>query len=99
MGGDDVSELRPPTGPLFIPRVMHEYREPLCNDTDKEKTDELEEKLVLLPPHPTWTDPGFLGERLATNGLDSCVRQSLTTLSHATLAMRPAADAQRQWSR
>jgi hypothetical protein len=34
MGWDCVSELRPPTGILFIPQIMSEYGEPRCNDTD-----------------------------------------------------------------
>jgi hypothetical protein len=32
MGSDDVSELRPPTGLLFIPQVIYEYGEQWWND-------------------------------------------------------------------
>jgi hypothetical protein len=35
MWWDDVSELRPPTGLLFIPQLIYEYGEPRWNDTDR----------------------------------------------------------------
>jgi hypothetical protein len=34
MGWDYVSELRPPTGLLFIPQVIYEHEEQLRNDND-----------------------------------------------------------------
>jgi hypothetical protein len=37
MGWEYVSELRPQTGQLFIPQVIHDHGEPQCNDIDKEK--------------------------------------------------------------
>jgi hypothetical protein len=37
MGCEYVSELRPPTGLLFIIHMKYEYREPRWNDTDREK--------------------------------------------------------------
>jgi hypothetical protein len=37
MGWDDASELRTPTGLLFIPQVTYEYGEPRWNDTDREQ--------------------------------------------------------------
>jgi hypothetical protein len=37
MGWDYISELRPPTGLLFIPQVIYEHEEPLWNDIDSEK--------------------------------------------------------------
>jgi hypothetical protein len=36
-GWDYVSELRPPTGLLFIPQVIYEYGEPRWNDMDSGK--------------------------------------------------------------
>jgi hypothetical protein len=37
MGWDDVSELRPQTGLLFIPQVIYENGEPRWNDIDRVK--------------------------------------------------------------
>jgi hypothetical protein len=37
MGRDHVSELRPPTGLLFIPQVIYEHGEPWWNDNDRGK--------------------------------------------------------------
>jgi hypothetical protein len=34
---DDVSELRPPTSILFIPKAIHEYGESRWNDIDRGK--------------------------------------------------------------
>jgi hypothetical protein len=36
-GGDYVSELQPPTYLLFIPQMIHEYRQPRWNNIDREK--------------------------------------------------------------
>jgi hypothetical protein len=36
-GGNDISELQPPTGLLFIPNVIYEYGTPWWNDTNREK--------------------------------------------------------------
>jgi hypothetical protein len=38
MGLEYVSELRLPTGLLFIPQVIYEHGESLWNDTDREKS-------------------------------------------------------------
>jgi hypothetical protein len=35
MGWDYISELRPPSGLLFIPQVVYDYREPWWNDIDR----------------------------------------------------------------
>jgi hypothetical protein len=35
VGWDYVSELRPPTGPLFILQVIYEHGEPWWNDIDR----------------------------------------------------------------
>jgi hypothetical protein len=45
MGWDYVSELRPPTGLLFIPQVMYGHEEPWWNDVDMGKL------LICLPEH------------------------------------------------
>jgi hypothetical protein len=37
MEWDYISELQPPTGLLFIPQVIYEYREPQWNDIDRGK--------------------------------------------------------------
>jgi hypothetical protein len=37
MGWDYISELLPPKGLLFIPKVMYKHGEPWLNDTDKGK--------------------------------------------------------------
>jgi hypothetical protein len=37
MGLDYVSELRPPTGLLFIPHAIYEYGDPRWNDIDSGK--------------------------------------------------------------
>jgi hypothetical protein len=64
MGWDYVSELRPPTGPLFIHMMMYENGEPWCNDIGS---------ATLSTTNPTWADmsanPGLRGERPATNRL------------------------------
>jgi hypothetical protein len=52
MRSDDVSELQPPTGLLFILQVIYEFGEPRWNDTDRGKTEELGEKPVPVPLRP-----------------------------------------------
>jgi hypothetical protein len=46
MGWDDISELRPPTGLLFIPQMTYEYGELRWNDTDRENPNNSEKKLL-----------------------------------------------------
>jgi hypothetical protein len=43
--GETVSELRPPTGLLFIPQVIYEHGEPWWNYTDREKPKKSEKNL------------------------------------------------------
>jgi hypothetical protein len=54
-GGNSVSEMRPPTGPLFIPQVMHMDGEPWWSDIDRAK-------LLICPlelsSNPTSSDLG-----------------------------------------
>jgi hypothetical protein len=45
MEWDDVSELRPPMGVLFIPPIMYESGEVQCNDTDRGKLKNSERNL------------------------------------------------------
>jgi hypothetical protein len=47
-GWDDVSELRPPTGLLFITQIMYEHGEPRWDDIDT-GTEELGERPVPVP--------------------------------------------------
>jgi hypothetical protein len=47
MGRDYASELRPPTGLLFIPQVIYEYGEPRCNDINRENR-KISEKIAPL---------------------------------------------------
>jgi hypothetical protein len=47
---DNVSELQPPTGLLFIPQFIYKYGEPQWNDIDRGKTKNSEEK---IDPHAT----------------------------------------------
>jgi hypothetical protein len=52
---DYVSELRPPTGLMFITHMTYEKGEPRWNDTDRGEAKESEEDLSQCP----WTDwPG-----------------------------------------
>jgi hypothetical protein len=44
-GRDDVSELRPPTGLLFVPQMIYEYGEPRWGDIEREKSKNLEKNL------------------------------------------------------
>jgi hypothetical protein len=41
-----VSELRPPTGLVFIPLVIYEYGEPRRNDIDRGETGKIAEKPI-----------------------------------------------------
>jgi hypothetical protein len=45
MGWDYDSELRPPTGLLFIPQMIYEYGEPRRNDAEREKPKNSEKRL------------------------------------------------------
>jgi hypothetical protein len=45
VGRDYVSELRPPTGLLFIPQMIYEYGGPWWNDIDRKKPKNSEKKL------------------------------------------------------
>jgi hypothetical protein len=49
MGRDYISELRPPTGLLFIPQVIYEHGEPWWNDIDMEKLIFHQCSLKILP--------------------------------------------------
>jgi hypothetical protein len=76
MGWDYVSELRPPTGLLFIPQIIYEHGEPRWNAMDRGKPNNLEKNLTsnaLFTTNFTWADPGantgLHGERPATNCL------------------------------
>jgi hypothetical protein len=84
MGWDDVSEMRPPRGLLFIPQMTYEHGEPWWNDTDRVKTCELEKnclRATLSTINPTWTDPG------ANPGLRD-ERPSTNRLSHGTATIK-----------
>jgi hypothetical protein len=52
--GRKFSELRPPTGLLFIPEITHAYKygQPREDDTDKGKAKEVGEKPVPVPFFP-----------------------------------------------
>jgi hypothetical protein len=73
-GGDNVSELWPSTGLLFILQKIYEYGQPLWNDTDggswrtQRKTCP---SATLSTKNPTWTDsgmnPDLCGEGIETN--------------------------------
>jgi hypothetical protein len=74
IGRDYVSELRPPTGQLFISQMIHEYVEPRWNDIDRGKPKTSEKILpsaILSTINLIWTkpgaNPGLRGERPATN--------------------------------
>jgi hypothetical protein len=45
MGRDDVSEMRPPTGLLFIPQMIYEYGESQCSDIERRKATNLQQNL------------------------------------------------------
>jgi hypothetical protein len=73
MGWDDVSELRPPAGLLFIPNIIYEYGEPLWNDIDRKILRTSRKTCPSAILSTTWTDPGsnprLYGDRPATNSL------------------------------
>jgi hypothetical protein len=49
MGWDDISELRPPAGLLFIPQMIYVYDGPRWHEIDRGKNEELGEKPVPVP--------------------------------------------------
>jgi hypothetical protein len=64
LGWDYVSELRPPTGLLFIPQIIYEYGEPWWNDIDSEKPKKkLGEKPVPVPLCPPQISHGLTREQ------------------------------------
>jgi hypothetical protein len=76
MRWDDVSELRPTTGLLFISRVIYERGELWWNDADREipKNSERNQfQYHFALTYPICNDPGanpdLQGERPATNRL------------------------------
>jgi hypothetical protein len=78
-----VSELRPPTGLLFIFQVIYEYGEPRWNDINRVKPKNSEKicpSATLFTTNATWTElganPGLHYERPATN-----------CMSHGTLGV------------
>jgi hypothetical protein len=44
-----VSELQPPTVPLFIPLVIYEYEEPWWNDIDRGELKNLKKNVSQCP--------------------------------------------------
>jgi hypothetical protein len=66
VGWDCVSELRPPTGLLFIHQVIYEYREPRWNDIDR-GIRKIQRKACPRNPSRSWLDanPGLGGEKPA----------------------------------
>jgi hypothetical protein len=69
MGWDHVSELRPPTGLLFIPQMMYEYGDPRWNDIDRGKPKNSEKTcpsttLSLQIPHGLTRASAEIGRRL-----------------------------------
>jgi hypothetical protein len=58
MARDYVSELRPPTGLLFIPKMIYEYGQPRWNDIDrrKQKTSDKDLSHYHLALHKSHTD-------------------------------------------
>jgi hypothetical protein len=55
---DDVSELQPPTGLLFIHHMIHEHGEPRWNDIDRVNRRTRKEtchSVTLSSTYPTWT--------------------------------------------
>jgi hypothetical protein len=72
IGWGYVSDLRPPTGPFFIPQVIYEYGELQWNYTERIKSKNCH-SATLSTTNPTWIDsganPGLRGDRLATNSL------------------------------
>jgi hypothetical protein len=76
-----VSEMGPPTGPLFNSQMVCKYEKPRCKYVDREKPRNSREKPVssstLSTTNPTWTDrgakPGLRGESPATNQQGSTI--------------------------
>jgi hypothetical protein len=50
MGWDYFSELRPPTGLLFIPQMIFDYRKRRWNDMDRRKAKKSKRNLPQCPP-------------------------------------------------
>jgi hypothetical protein len=89
---ETVSELRPPTGLLFISQMIYEYKEPRWNDTDRGKPKNSGKKRIPVPLCPpqilygvtrAW-NPGLCSERPETNRLSHgtafhCVRFNRST--------------------
>jgi hypothetical protein len=76
MGSDYVSEFRPLTGLLFIPRIIYEYVEPRWNDIDRGKPKNWKKSLlqchfVHYKSQMDWPgeNPGIRGEIPASNRL------------------------------
>jgi hypothetical protein len=69
MGWGYVSELRSPTGLLFISQVIYEYRERRWDDTDREKRKNWREtcpSATLSAINTKWIYQGLRGQRPAT---------------------------------
>jgi hypothetical protein len=80
MGRDDVSEARPLTGLLVIPKVIYEHGEPRWNDIDRGSITARRKtcpSATLSTTNSTWTDQG------ANSGL-SCELSATNRLSHST---------------
>jgi hypothetical protein len=76
IGWDNVSEMRPPKGLLFISQVMYEYGEARWNNTDRGNRRTRRKtchSATWSSTNPTWTNPGanpgLCGEKPATNRL------------------------------
>jgi hypothetical protein len=76
LGWDYVTELRPPTGPIFILQVTYESAEPQWNYTDREKPKNSKRtcpSVTVSATYTTWSqpgaNPGLRGKRPATNRL------------------------------
>jgi hypothetical protein len=50
--GEIITELRPLTGILVIPQMIHEYGEERWNDTDRGKLKNSEKNLSTVPYYP-----------------------------------------------
>jgi hypothetical protein len=86
VGLDNVSELWPPTGLLFIPQIINGQGEPRWNDIDRVKWKNSEKNLsqcTLSTTNPMWTnwatDPGPCRERLAANHMIHCMEYGILT--------------------
>jgi hypothetical protein len=76
MGSDYVSELRPLTGPFFIPHMIYESGEPggmIMTGENRRTRRKTCLSATLSTTNPTWIDPGvklvLRSERPATNDL------------------------------